>query len=243
MNVTKKYGIVLLLVIITAFLSGCLYPEERLKQNQVPYQDQLAAVQSAVNQFKEDNGGLLPIKTRDMSTPIYQKYPVDFNKLIPRYMQDSPGTSFESGGVYLYVLVDVETEPKVKLIDLQITDTIRDLHLRLDNYRRINGYPPFKEVVATNVFSLDYEKLGYKEEPFVVSPFTGNNLTFVINPDIDIFVDYRPDLYLALQKGESSYQPGDDIRGILVENSMFVPAHSLPYTIDSEKKEPIFLDK
>lgn len=243
MNVTKKYGTVLLLLIIVTLLSGCLYPEERLKQNQAPYQDQLQGVQTAVNQFKEDNGGLLPIKTRDMNTPIYQKYPVDFNKLIPRYMQDAPGTSFENGGVYLYVLVDVETEPKVKLIDLKITETIRELHFRLDNYRRINGYPPFKEVLATNVFSLDYEKLGYKEEPYVVSPFTGNNLTFVINQDIDIFVDYRPDLYLALQKEEHSYQTGDDIRELLVENSMFVPAHSLPYTIDSEKKEPIFLDK
>ncbi|MBP1942132.1 hypothetical protein J2Z26_001875 [Bacillus luteolus] len=185
----------------------------------------------------------MPIKTRDMNTPIYQKYPIDFNKLIPKYTQDAPGTSFENGGVYLYVLVDVETEPKVKLIDLKITETIRELHFRLDNYRRINGYPPFKEVLATNVFSLDYEKLGYKEEPYVVSPFTGNNLTFVINQDIDIFVDYRPDLYLALQKEDHSYQEGDDIRDLLVENSMFVPAHSLPYTIDTEKKEPIFLDK
>ncbi|QOR65278.1 hypothetical protein IM538_15805 [Cytobacillus suaedae] len=243
MNVTKKYGTVLLLLVIVTLLSGCLYPEERLKQNQVPYQDQLQAVQTAVNQFKEDSGGLLPIKTREMDTPIYQKYPVDFNKLIPKYMQDAPGTSFENGGVYLYVLVDVETEPKVKLIDLKLTETIRELHFRLDNYRRINGYPPFKEVLGTNVFSLDYEKLGYKEEPYVVSPFTGNNLTFVINQDIDIFVDYRPDLYLALQKEDHSYQAGDDIRDLLVENSMFVPAHSLPYTIDPEKKEPIFLDK
>ncbi|MBP1942131.1 hypothetical protein J2Z26_001874 [Bacillus luteolus] len=31
MNVTKKYGTVLLLLIIVTLLSGCLYPEEKLK--------------------------------------------------------------------------------------------------------------------------------------------------------------------------------------------------------------------
>ncbi|MDF0726214.1 hypothetical protein PY093_05735 [Cytobacillus sp. S13-E01] len=244
MKVTRKKLLLLLhLIIAISLLSGCLYPEDKLKQNQVPYLDQLASVQLAVEQFQQDNSGLLPIKTRDMTTPIYQKYPIDFNKLIPRYMQDTPGTSFESGGVYLYVLVDVETNPTVKLFDLTLTETIREINFRLDDYRRKNGYPPFKEVVSNKVFTLDFKKLGYTEEPYVVSPFTGNNLSFVINDEVDIFVDYRPDLYAALQKSKNSYVTGDDIRDILVQDSMFVPAHSLPYTIDPDKKEPIFLDK
>ena len=244
MKVTRKKLLLLLhLIIAISLLSGCLYPEDKLKQNQVPYLDQLASVQLAVEQFQQDNSGLLPIKTRDMTTPIYQKYPIDFNKLIPRYMQDTPGTSFESGGVYLYVLVDVETNPTVKLFDLTLTETIREINFRLDDYRRKNGYPPFKEVVSNKVFTLDFKKLGYTEEPYVVSPFTGNNLSFVINDEVDIFVDYRPDLYATLQKSKNSYVTGDDIRDILVQDSMFVPAHSLPYTIDPDKKEPIFLDK
>lgn len=112
-------------------LSGCLYPEERLKQNQIPYEDQVAAVQSAVNQYREATGGLLPIKTRDMKTPIYQKYPIDFNKLIPRYMQEPPGNAYESGGIFQYVIVDAENNPTVKLLDLRSAEQIRELKLRL----------------------------------------------------------------------------------------------------------------
>jgi hypothetical protein len=224
-------------------LSGCLYPEERLKQNQIPYQDQVASVQSAVNQYREANGGLLPIQTRDMKTPIYQKYPIDFNKLIPRYMQEPPGNAFENGGIFQYVLIDVEKNPTVKLLDLRMAEQIRDVNLRLKMYRDSHGYPPFKKMLAKGIFTLDYKKLGYKEPPYVVSPFSGNNLPLIIDYNGDIYVDYRMDLYEALKKTKHFYKPGDDIRDLLVKDSLFVPAYSLPYTVDPQKNEPIFLTK
>lgn len=228
---------------IVFLLTGCLYPEERLKQNQIPYKDQIEAVQSAVHQYQEANEGLLPIKTRDMETPIYQKYPIDFNELAPRFISEPPGNAYESGGVFLYVLVDVETNPTVKLLDLQITEKIRDLQIRLEMYKASNGYPPFEDVIGKDLFTVDYKKLGYDEDPYIVSPFSGNNLPLMINNKNELYVDYRIDLYDALNKYDHSYKPGDDIRDILVENSMFVPTNSVPYTIDSEKNEPIFLNK
>ncbi|MBA2875021.1 hypothetical protein [Thermaerobacillus caldiproteolyticus] len=224
-------------------LSGCLYPEERLKQNQIPYADQVAAVQSAVDQYREATGGLLPIQTRDMKTQIYQKYPIDFHRLVPRYMQEPPGNAFESGGVFQYVLVDVEKHPTVKLLDLRMAEQIRDVKLRLKMYQDSHGYPPFKDMLAKGIFTLDYKKLGYKEPPYVVSPFSGNNLPLIIDYNGEIYVDYRIDLYEALKKTKHSYKPGDDIRDILVKDSLFVPAYSLPYTIDPQKNEPIFLTK
>lgn len=54
--------------------------ERKYETNAVPYEDQLQVVQKAITTYKEQNGGILPIKTRDMSTPIYQKYPIDFQK-------------------------------------------------------------------------------------------------------------------------------------------------------------------
>jgi hypothetical protein len=228
---------------IVLLLSGCLYPEERLKQNQIPYQDQVASVQSAVNQYRQANGGLLPIQNRDMKTPIYQKYPIDFKKLIPKYMQEPPGNAFESGGIYQYVLVDVEENPTVKLIDLRMAEEIRELKLRIKMYRDSHGYPPFKDMVANGIFTLDYKKLGYKEPPYAVSPFSGNNLPFIIDYNGEIYVDYRIDLFEALKKTKQNYKPGDDIRDLLVQQSLFVPAYSVPYTIDTEKNEPIFLLK
>ncbi|MEH7236596.1 hypothetical protein [Bacillus sp. JJ1562] len=231
----------LVIVFSLSLLTGCLYPKEKLAQNQIPYEDQVAAVQRAVDQFKEDSGGLLPIKTRDMETPIYQKYPIDYTRISPKYIAEPPGNAYETGGVYLYVLVNVETNPMVKLLDVRISEKISELNLRVQIYRSSNGYAPFKEQLQTNVFTLDYSKLGLKEAPFVVSPFTGKNLPLLITNNNEIIVDYRMDLYEYLSKYEHTYKIGDDIRDILVDNSMFVPTNSLPITINAEK-EPIFLD-
>jgi hypothetical protein len=228
-----------LLILTAVLLSGCMYPKEELTQNQTPYKDQLKAVQVAVVDFQKDNGGILPIKTKEAETPIYQKYPIDFKKIAPKYIAEPPGNAYESGGIFQYVLVDVETKPTVKLLDLNVAETIRDIKLRI----RTNGYPPFKEQLAKNVFSLDYSKLGFKEAPYAVSPFTKQNLSFVITGDAEVYVDYRPDLYQVLKKAGKEPKPGEDIRSILVDESMFVPAYSLPYTIDAKTKEPVFLEK
>ena len=77
-----------------------------------------------------------------------------------------------------------------------MAETISELKLRMN----VKGYPPFKEKIANNVYSLDFKKLGYADEPFVVSPFTNQNLSFVITGNAEIFVDYRIDLYEALKK-------------------------------------------
>ncbi|MDE3839410.1 hypothetical protein C0966_08590 [Bacillus methanolicus] len=235
-----KKGIVFsLLIILAVILSGCMYPKEKLAENQVPYDDQVQSVQSAVDRFQKDNGGILPIKTRDASTPIYQKYPIDFQKIVPKYMAEPPGNSYESGGIFQYVLVDVETNPTVKIFDLRIAETIREINLRI----KAAGYPPYKEKLAENLYSIDFKKLGYKEEPVAISPYSNQNLPFVVTGNAEVFVDYRSDLYKALQTTKHSYKPGDDIRELLVKNSVFVPAYSLPYTIDPKTNEPIFFVK
>jgi len=235
----KRIMLFSLLMITAVVLSACMYPKEELTQNQVPYKDQLNAVQTAVDDFQKDNGGILPIKTKEAETPIYQKYPIDFKKIAPKYIAEPPGNAYESGGIFQYVLVDVETNPTVKLLDLRMAETIRDIKLRI----KTNGYPPFKKQIANNVFSLDYAKLGFKKTPYAVSPFTNQNLSFVITGDAEVYVDYRPDLYQILKKTGKELKPGEDARSILVEDSMFVPAYSLPYTIDPKTKEPLFLEK
>ncbi len=233
--------ITILFIICSFLLTGCLYPDDRLAQNAIPYEDQLQSVQNAVNQFREDSGGLIPIRDRDMETPIYQKYPIDFGKLVPRYIPEPPSSAYESGGIYQYVLVDVEENPSVKLIDLRLADAVRDLKTRILVYKRSNGYPPYDKILSDKVFTLNYEKLGFDEPPYAISPYSGTNLPFIINNEGEIFIDYSIDLYSALQKTTHSYQTGDDIRGILVENEVFVPVYSVPYTV--ENNEPVFFDE
>ena len=161
-----------------------------MQQNQIPYEDQLDAVQTAVEKFQSANGGILPIKTRDQDTPIYIKYPIDFNKLKPQFMAEVPGNAYENGGIFQYVLIDVEDNPTVKIFDLRIAEKIREINIRI----RSAGYPPFKESIAENVYTLDYSQIGYEEEPYVDSPYSNQNLPLLINGSGEIFVDYRIDL-------------------------------------------------
>lgn len=235
----NKFRFFLPFILVLITLTGCMYPEEKLVQNQVPYKDQMDSVQSAVKQFQEANGGILPIKTRDAETPIYQKYPIEFKKIVPKYLSEPPGNAYENGGVFQYVLVDVEENPTVKLLDLRIAETIREIKMRIE----ANGYPPFKDQIADNIYTLDFKKIGYKQEPFATSPFTNQNLHFIISTDGEIFVDYRSDLYQAIKSTKLDLKEGEDIRHILVNESMFVPAYSHPYTIDKSTSEPIFLEK
>lgn len=218
-------------------LSACMYPTDQRAENQIPYDEQLQMVQNAVDKYREENDGLLPIKTRDKDTPIYIKYPIDFTQLIPRYLPRHPGNSYEGGGIFQYVLINVEENPTVKLVDLRVPEKIREIKLRI----RSQGYPPFKEVITNNVFTLDFSKLGYKQDPYLVSPYTNQLLPFVIDGNGEIYVDYISDLYIVLQEKDHSFQVGDNIISILEEESAIVPAYSLPYTVN-EKNEPVYMN-
>ncbi|WP_078553263.1 hypothetical protein [Bacillus alkalicellulosilyticus] len=228
-----------LLGLSVLLLTGCLYPNEQRLENQVPYPDQIQSVQQAVNQFQADTG-VLPIKEREMDTPIYQKYPIDFGKLVPRYLQNPPGNSFENGGIFQYVLVDVEEAPTVKLIDLTVMNQIRDVQSTLNRYMRFNDLAPIDEMVDTGLFILDFTALGYNEPPRVQTPYFGNYLPLLIDNQGQVLIDYSMDLNMALQQFEHNYAYGDDIRTILVENSFFVPVFSIPYTVDDETGEPAY---
>ncbi|MEC1260520.1 hypothetical protein P9D34_08695 [Bacillus swezeyi] len=236
----KKISVLLTLMFTAIFLSGCLYPEERKAKNSAPYQNQLNEVQAAVDEFREATGGLLPIKTKDMSVPIYQKYPIDFNRLSPRYLAEPPGTSYENGGEYLYVLVDVEKNPTVKLIDVKMSEAIRDLKLRVEMYKEQHKYPPYEKVVAKNLFMLDYQKLGLKEAPSVTSPLTGTSLPLLVDQKGDIQVDYRVDLAKLAKQSKTALKPGEEIQDLMWKETPFVPAFSVQYTVN-DKQEPVFL--
>ena len=236
----KKLLFIVCMCFVVSTLSGCLYPDDQLAQNQIPYEDQLQSVQTAVNKFKENNNGLLPIKNKDMNTPIYLKYPVDFTKLIPSYISDAPGNAYESGGVYQYALIDAETNPTVKLIDLRIAEKIRDVSLRVQVYKDKNTYPPIKKTLSKGVFLLNYKKMGFKEEPFVTSPYSQKNLPIVMGNDGEFYVDYSIDLFEKINDAKKM-KTGEDIRQILVKDSPILPAYSLPYTI--KDGQPVFLEQ
>lgn len=227
-------------VIFITLLSGCLSPGLTQKQ-QTPYPAEIEVVQSAVDQYQEESG-VLPIKTRDQETPIYMKYPIEFRKLVPKYLPEPPDNAYESGGLFEYVLVNVEKDPTVKLMDLLIVENVQNLQMQLNIFRKEHGFPPFAEQIVKNRYTIDYDTLRIDEPPFVKSPFTGNDLDFVIDANGAVRVDYRKDLFQYIREHGGDYEQGKDIRDILVEHSPFVPVYSFPYTVN-EKDEPVFLIK
>ena len=118
----KKIGLLLISSVVFV-LSGCMYPSEKTTGQEIPYADQLESMQKAVDAYQQNSGGLLPIKTRDLETDIYIKYPIEFSKIVPAYTEKMPSNAYETGGIYQYVLIDVETNPTVKLVDLALSGT------------------------------------------------------------------------------------------------------------------------
>lgn len=233
----KKTAMIMMLLLVSGFLTACGYPQNERAENQIPYEDQLITVQNAVNQYRDATGGLLPIKTRDMDIDQYIKYPIDFSKLVPTYTAEIPTNAFETGGIFQYILMDVEENPTVKLVDLQAAEAIRSVNVRKSAN---GGQAPIAEILADNVYKFNHEAMGFSEEPTVVSPYSGRNLPMVITGNGDVYIDYAMDLFTALQEYKGELKPGQDIRFILYEDNPVVPAYSLPYTVD-ENNEPIFL--
>lgn len=234
-----KYRLQLVILLSVVLLSGCLYPQTELSKNQVPNETQLDIVETAVLQYRDKSGGLVPIKTKPNDVDKYEKYLIDFSLIKEaQLISEIPGSAYENGGFYQYIIITPEEDPRVKLIDLRLTDKLREVNVKLDMYRSENLYPPFGEQVANDVFLLNYKKLGFKNEPYVVSPFTKQNLPILITTDGKLIIDYRIDLQQALQEFDHDLVEGDDIRVILEDNYPFVPAYSLPYTL--EDNEPVF---
>lgn len=237
-----KIKIALAGLFVLFLLTGCLYPENRLSKNNIPNEVQLENVQRAIDSYREQENGLLPIKTKNEDTPIFQKYVIDFKKLKEKSLiSDIPGNAFENGGVYQYVLIHPEEDPTVKLIDLRISEQLRSLRYDINRYLQNNQYPPYKSQVAQGIYDLDYKKLGLDAPLTVTSPYSQEPLPVYIKGNGELVVDYRKDLYNFLQNEEHSFENGDDIRYLLVNHSPFVPVYSPAYTI--ENGEPIFMSE
>ncbi|MEG6533339.1 LptM family lipoprotein [Caldifermentibacillus hisashii] len=234
----KKAIFLFTIMSICFILSGCLYPEDD-QAKRLPNEVEVEAVQKAVDNYYQDTDGILPIKNKDDETDMFMKYLVDFKRIVPQYLSEIPKNAYENGGVFQYVIMNPETNPTVKIFDLRIAEKIREV-----NYRLVSKeYPPFKEVIGKNAFSLDYKKLGFEEDPMIESPYTGKNLPLIMSGEGELYVDYTNDLYQLWETGKlSKVKPGEDIRIMLAEQSIFVPAYSLPYTIDEQGK-PVFMEK
>ena len=227
------------LLFVTLILSACMYPQSERQKNDLPKESQIKMVDNAVKQYQEDNGGLLPFKTTEdhLNNREYLKYQVDFQKLVPDYLSDIPTTAYENGGHYQYVIIDEDSDPKVKIADLRITNTIRSLTTRLNV---LSEHVELGETIGPNVYALDLDHYHLDQNPTVDSPYTGNELNVYFNGGEEFLVDYIDDVQYIIDDKGLSFDTGEDVRHVLYENTPVVPTYSPELTVD-ENNNVIFM--
>lgn len=231
-----KYNFRFLTVLFSVlFLSACLYPESE-QSNQMPDESQIEMVQQAVDQYREDTDGLLPIKTVS-DTREYLEYQVDFSSLVPDYLDERPPISYEAGGYYQFVILEAEENPTVKLADLRITEEIRSLQLRVEG---MGEHVEFEEAVGPNVYKLNLDFYNLNNNPTVTSPYSGGSLNVYYSGGENFIVDYREEIGRIMEDNDLQFETGDDVRRILYEYTPVVPLYSPEITVD-ENNDPIFM--
>ncbi|MGE5701498.1 MAG: hypothetical protein ACM32O_03130, partial [Clostridia bacterium] len=210
---------------------------ERRAENQVPNTFYLEATQKAIEQFQKDTS-VLPIVTKPLATPIFEKYEIDFAKLMPKYIPDIPANAFEKGGIYKYVLIDVETKPTVRLINLGLVSQVADVQQAVNRYISNNGKIPGKQDIGNGYFQIDFAAIHMKEVQ-VPSQVSQSLLTLVMNGKGEVGIDYAPDIAGILRSTKATVPENTDPRYILSRESLFVPIKSFPYTM--ENGEPVLL--
>lgn len=224
------------------FSSGCLYPDDRRVENQVNPQEFVIVVQAAVETYQA-NTGILPIKNSDMDTPIFEKYIVDFKKMLYRgHISRIPANAYENGGTDYYVLIDAESEPTVKLLDIISLQQVREIERLVKNYVSNNaGQIPQDSHVSGEWHTIDFVKLG-KDRIQVRSIYSGQYLSLLVHSSGKVIIDYAPEIMKILTRNEvTNPDPNLDLRSYLVKHSFYVPGQSNAYYW--QNNQPVISDQ
>ncbi|WP_281886908.1 hypothetical protein [Paenibacillus sp. YYML68] len=227
-------------LVLLGLLAGCMYPNELRKENMLAGGEYVILVQSAVDQYKSKTG-VLPIKNSEEATPLYEKYPIDFKKLLGAYMSTIPSNAFENGGTARYVLIDVETKPTVKMLDLTSFQQTVELQRAVDEYRSRTGVLPLAEKTAQGFHRIDFDKLKWKQTDVRSMYSVNTRLPFLIHDSGTVTIDYALEMMKLIDKKQlqGKLAPDDDLRALLAAESYFVPARSYAYRFVNGEPVPI----
>ncbi|GIQ61742.1 hypothetical protein PACILC2_03100 [Paenibacillus cisolokensis] len=214
-------------------LTGCLYPGDEQATRPAGIKEAVRNVQSAIDQYMEDTR-MLPIKNATRDTPLYEKFVIDFAKLKRTgYMSALPAVSYEEGGHYYFLVIDEETDPLVKLMDLRIAQQINDIQSWVDGYMAAhNGEVPKGDQAYPDFYYIDYERMN-KKSPTIVSPYSNAPIQAIVHDNGTVFADYGIDIMQTLQResnGSAEALP-DDLRRLLVDRYDFVPVKGPAYRL------------
>ncbi|MBP3964461.1 hypothetical protein [Paenibacillus lignilyticus] len=229
----RKAAAAMVLALMAALLSGCLYPKDQMGQFQKPPKDAILNVQTVIDQFQKDTG-LLPMQNSTEATPIYEKFKVDFDKLKRmNYVSSIPETAYEQGGSYYYLIINEDTDPTIKLMNLVLYQQMNDVQAAVKSFADANsGKLPEGAALYPDFKAIDFDALDQKE-PVLHSMFTGGILTPMMDEKGNVYIDYGTDIMQAVSKLDSANKPDEhaDLRALLVDSSDFVPVKSPVYRL------------
>lgn len=218
-------------VILMLSLTGCLYPKDQLKQNQAAPKEAVRNVQAAIEQYQNDTG-LLPIHNSNTEVPIYEKYKIDFSKLqVKGYISTIPTAAFENGGNYYFIVIDEETEPLVKLLDIVTFQRVNDIQNWVRSHMQSGGELPKDEEMYPGFYQIDFKSMN-RTAPDIRSVFSGQTIAPIIDDEGVVYTDYGIDLMQLILKSEGIAEDDQlDLRRLLVDSSDYVPVKSPIYRL------------
>jgi len=216
-------------------LSGCLYPEEQMPGDSSSARQAVLIVQDAVKQYQEGTG-LLPIVSADETVPKYEKFKIDLAKLKRmNYLGSIPKVAFENGGKDQFLLINEETNPEVKLLDIVIYQQAADIQKKVDAYMDSHGGDiPAGEERYPGFWALDSGELGTKLGE-AQSMYSGQSLEYMVDEQGGVYLDYALDIATAIDKAGKSPAEDEDLREYLVSESYYVPVKSPEYRWKDEQ--------
>ncbi|WP_433946425.1 hypothetical protein [Paenibacillus sp. SN-8-1] len=213
-----------------------MYPREG-RGNQVSYRESVNRLQLAVDQFQKDQG-ILPILNADESTPRFEKFRIDLDKLNKMgYIDEIPTTAFEQGGSAYFLILDEETKPVVKVMELTTVQKVNDIQRAVDKYKSSHqGKLPAGKELYPGIYSVDLKAIN-SESLIWTSFYSGQESDYLLDPSGQVYVDYALDIMQAIEKSGVTPDADTDLRTLLLANSYFVPVKSLPYRW--QNKQPV----
>lgn len=228
----------LLGLLLMAFtISGCMYPGDE-KEVGVNYRESVKRIQAAIDDYQQEEG-LLPILNADETTPRYEKFRIDLEKLNRNgYLDDIPATAFEQGGSAYFLILNEETDPIVKVMDLVTVQKVNDVQLKINRYKSTHGGEiPVLDELYPGLYTIDEKQAGTKAIT-LSSVYSGQPLQFIMDKDGNVYVDYIHDIVAAIDKNGGEHDGNKDLRLELEQASYYVPVKSLPYLLVNEQPVP-----
>lgn len=222
---------------IALTLSGCLYPGDE-KRGSVNYRESVKRIQAAVDDYQQEEG-VLPILNADEATPRYEKFRVDLAKLNQKgYLDDIPATAFEQGGSAYFLILNEESDPLVKVMDLVTVQKVNDVQRQINRYKSAHGDSlPVLNELYPGLYTID-QKLAGTTSIGLTSVYSGQPLEFIVDKEGTVYVDYALDIMSAIEKNGGNHDANKDLRMDLEKASYYVPVKSLPYLWMNDQPVP-----